>query len=379
MRHLGIFYFLLFASVGVYAPWMPPLLEHRGLTAAGIGLALAAVAVSRAILPPIWGLVADRARSKRAILAVTAVLAGSALTSLMLDWPPDTIIVVLFVYGFFLVPVVPLAEVLTLGALGGERERYGRIRLWGSLGFILTSVGLGGAIDRLGIHIVPLAAGLPLILAGLSAARAPETTTPRMLDWRQAVRGMPWRRILPVLLATALGQASHGPYYAYFTLQMTERGVAPVSIGLLWAWGVVAEIVLMAASPRLFRRIGLAAALRWALILALLRWAAFAAEPSVWVVALVQTLHAASFGLMHLAAVQLIDDHAPPHSKALGQTILSATVYGLGVGGGLALAGRLFDRLWYTGLYAGAALLCVVGFGAAILVRAKARPPAPRA
>jgi PPP family 3-phenylpropionic acid transporter len=228
-------------------------------------------------------------------------------------------------------------------------------------------------VDRLGIEVVPLGAGLPLILAGLIVWRAPESAAPRMLDWRQAVRGMPWRRIMPVLGAGMLGQASHGPYYAYFTLQMAERGVAPVLIGLLWAWGVVAEIVLMAVSPHLFGRIGLAAALRWALILTLLRWVAFAAEPSLWVVAAAQTLHAASFGMMHLAAVQLVDSHAPPQCKALGQTVLSAMIYGVGVGGGLALAGRLFDQLHYAGLYAGAAVLCVGGLAITALINPRVR------
>ena len=117
----------------------------------------------------------------------------------------------------------------------------------------------------------------------------------------------------------------------------------------------------MAASARLFARIGLLQAMRWALLLAAVRWMMLGSVESIWLILLAQTLHAATFGLLHLTVVQLFDREIPTQSRALGQTVLSAGVYGVGIGGGLILAGQLVDSLHYSGLYLAAAAVCLLG------------------
>lgn len=371
MLRLAIVYFLVFAMVGVYAPWIPPLLEDHGLPAAFIGLSLSVVAICRTFLPPLWGIVADRARSKGLILAVTAALSGVTMLALLGRLPLGMTVACLLVFGFFFVPVVPLLETLTLGFLGEHRERYGSIRLWGSLGFIATSLGLGIVVRYTGIGIVPVAAALPLLIAAVVAWRIPESPAPPPIAWRPAIRSLPWRRLAWVLTAATLGQASHGPYYAYFTLRLADRGESTVVIGALWAWGVLVEIGLMAVSPRFLPRIGLNTALRWALILSAVRWTLFAFDPPLLFIAIGQTLHAASFGLLHLTAVQLVDELTPTHSRAFGQMVLSATAYGVGIGGGLAVAGLMIGSLGLPSLFAIGAGVCLVGYGAAVIASRK--------
>ncbi len=380
-RVLAAVYLLLFGYVGIYLPWFPPLLAERGFGPGAIGVSLALVSLSRVVLPPLWGVVADRLRARRRILVVCALCAGAAMAVQAADWSPASRMAWLFLHGFFLVPLFPLVDALTLAVLGPHGDRYGRIRLWGSVGFVVASLGFGALVRHTGLGLVPWAAGSSLALAGVlvlgtrgpRAERRPREIRP---EPGAAPRAMPWALLLPLVAAAALGQASHGPYYAFFTLQMEARALAPTWIGALWAWGVVAEVALMGASPRLLQRMGLVPAFRWALALAFVRWGLYAANPPLpWLVA-GQALHAASFGLLHVATIQLVDRLSPEGRKAFGQTLLSACAYGGGIGSGLFAAGLLAERLGDAGLYAGAAALCLAGLLASAALPRSVVPPA---
>ena len=166
-----------------------------------------------------------------------------------------------------------------------------------------------------------------------------------------------------------LGQASHGAYYAFFSIQLARQGHSALTIGFLWALGVVAEIALLGVSSQPLAKLGLRGALLWALALATLRWMATAAQPPLALLAIVQLLHAASFALLHVASVQLADRLSPPGRKALGQSLVSACGYGLGLGLGTALAGAFAQSLGFSGLYLASAGAALAGLVAARWVR----------
>ncbi len=366
---LGAFYLFFFATIGFQLPWFPPYLQSIGFGSTLIGAALAAGSVSRVFLPPLWGLLADRVGRARWILAGGSLLGGACLALVGGTTSPVVVLGLLFLGGFFLVPLVPLAETLTMAALGDRRERYGRVRLWGSVGFVVTAWGFGGLVPRVGLAPVPLLAGCCLALAGLVALAAPCPGREAVTD-RGAAPGervpFPWRRFGPLLLAAALGQASHGAYYAFFTLQLEGRGVSPAVAGFLWALGVLAEVALMAVSPRLLRRLGAVTAFRLALAAGVARWLLYAVEPPLGAIVAGQLLHALTFGLLHLSSIQLVDRWSPAGRKATGQGLLSAIAYGLGIGGGLFLAGLGRDPLGDRGLYLAAAGLGLLALAVAL-------------
>ena len=366
---LAAYYFLLFAYLGAMLPWFPPLLEERGFDEKLIGLALLAVQLPRAILPPLWGLAADRIVGARRILIATSLLAGLAFVALGIPAQKGVVFALLLVHGFFLVPLFPLAETLTFEQLGSARARYGQVRLWGSVGFIVASLGLGEIVGLFGLRTVPWVTGAFLVVAGVLAfaIRRPAARAPRRRSAPPAA--FPWRRFAPMLTAVTLGQASHGAYYAFFSIQLARAGYSTLTIGSLWALGVAAEITLMSVSSRVLARLGLRSALAWALGLAALRWAATATHPPLALLALIQLLHAASFALLHIATVQLADRFSPPGRKALGQSLVSACGYGLGLGAGTALAGVFARALGFGGLYLASAGAALAGLVAALLVR----------
>lgn len=382
MARFAAVYFLSFLTLGVYLPWLPPLLAARGLSPRAIGVGLGMVSLARAVLPPAWGLVADRMRRQHLLLAFVMGAAGLCLLPLALPLAPSAVLVVLGVYGFFLAPALPLTEVLTLRALGASRERYGQVRLWGSVGFIVTTVAMGRIIGHFGVETVPVALAWPMFAAGALALTLPPPLPTEDFTAPVARAPLPWRALWPILAVALFGQASHSPYYAFFTLGLTEAGAGTDAIGGLWALAVVAEIGVMIYAPRLFAKVGLVAALRVALALAALRWLILATTHSLWLVTLSQPLHAASYAVVHMTTLQLVDELAPERSRALAQTVFAAVAYGIGVGGGQVLAGLCAPSVGYSGLYVGAALLSLLGLAASSRCRGRgalATPVLPRA
>lgn len=371
IRRLAGYYLFLFAYLGVYLPWLPPLLDARGFSPALIGTALGVVQLVRSLLSPAIGWGADRLPTKHLLLGGSSIAAGLILFALSGPSSPGAILLLLALHGVFLAPLFPLTEMLTLGTLGSDSPRYGRIRLWGSVGFLVTSLGLAAGGGREGVDpdLVPFALGAPLLLGGLLVLGARTRAADGAPSPDQDPQPMPWLALGAIYVAAALGQGSHGPYYAFFTIQMQRAGVSDVAIGALWAWGVIAEVVLMWASRWIVPALGLATAFRLALALGAVRWALYAFDPPMAVLAAGQTLHACSFALLHVTSVQWVDRLTPPSRKVLGQSLLSAAVYGAGVGGGMFVAGELLGWVGHGGLYAVAAGTAAAGVVASLPAR----------
>jgi PPP family 3-phenylpropionic acid transporter len=361
----ALLYFFFFGAFGTYVPWMPPFLESRGLGAAEIGLALAAVQAARALLPPAWGWLADRLQAPRGLLVTGAGTASLALLSMALPGEPGDLVLRLILYGVMVVPAMPLLETLTLGGLAGARQRYGPIRMWGSVGFIVAAWGTGALVPVAGLAMVPWACAVPLFCGAAWAMLTVPPVTIASPRQPPRLRELPWAYLVPLVAAAAMAQLSHGPYYAFFTLELRDRGISTVVIGLLWALAVVAEIGFMAVSPKWLPRIGLARALRWGTLLTAVRWLTLGSSDALWLVAVSQLLHAASYAAIHLATLQLVDAVTPAHSKATAQSMLSGAVWGLGVGLGLVGAGQGLAFLGYDGLYLAATAVAILAFGLA--------------
>lgn len=378
MIRLCSLYLLFFAAFGLLVPWLPPLLAERGFSPAAIGVTLALASAMRVLLAPLWGEIADRSHAPRRLLGFTALAAGAALATI--TWLPGVLPIALayVVYGAVSIPVMPMVDAATLAALGERAARYGRIRLWGSIGFVITALGFGPLVPLLGLAAMPLLAASCLAVIAITVLLLPDSpdTTPTIAHGasRAALEPLPWRPLLPVLLAAGLCSASHGPYYALFTLQLAERGIDATTTGALWAWGVIAEIVLMALAPWLLAHVSLHAALRWALALTVVRWCGSALQPGPPWLLLLQTLHAASFAMVHISAVQLIGALCPPGRAASGQAWLSLAAGGLGSMLGSLAAGWFGTHDLQTWPYVAAAITAALAWCAALAVR----PAAPR-
>lgn len=332
---LGAFYFAYFIYAGLTVAYFPPYLAARGLGATEIAWLLALPQLARVVAPAAWGWIADRTGMQRAIVAFScaANVACFALLPLVASFAAMSWLVA--IASVLSAPALPLVEAITLGALAGQAGRYGPIRLWGSLGFILA-VFVGGAwldfhpIDTLPAALVAFSAagfGVALLLPPSSAhIAAPPLRLPRNAA---------------TLLAAAFFMAvAHGALYAFFTLHLQRIGYSSSLIGFLWALGVLAEIAVFFFLPALFRRYALSTLLIASAACGVVRFLAigWAAD---WLALLLvaQLLHAATFGAFHAAAVAAVHRVFPAHAQGRGQTLFSSLGYGAGGAAGALIAG----------------------------------------
>jgi MFS transporter, PPP family, 3-phenylpropionic acid transporter len=169
-------------------------------------------------------------------------------------------------------------------------------------------------------------------------------------------------RVIALLLSCFFIQASHGPYYTFYTLYMESLDYSRFSIGLLWSLGVLAEVVLFMFVPFLLKHRSAAFWLKVALALTTLRWLLMAWFPEVVpLVIITQCLHAASFGLFHATAILLIQEFFPRH-HGRGQALYASLSFGAGGALGSLGAGSLWDSVTPQITFTVAAVVSFAGF-----------------
>ena len=343
---LSSFYFLYFACLGVMVPYWSLYLESAGLSAAAIGVVLAVTAAIRIIAPSFWGWIADRSARRLTIIRAGSVMAALCFALLPASDGIGWVVGCVALHTFFWNAILAQYEVITLASMGSEVHRYGQVRLWGSISFVVLVV-LGGMLfDRAGIAWLPWVMMVPLVLLAAGSFAIRDIAAPPVRE-----RGGDVRRVLgsPVLWsflgASFLMQVSHAPYYGFFSLLLAREGYSSAVIGYLWALGVVAEILLFAVSHRLLRRFTLREVLIASLLLAALRWLMIGfGAGSVAVLVLAQCLHAATFGSFHAAGIEFVRRHFGCVDQGQGQALYSAISFGAGGALGALGSGWLWDH-----------------------------------
>ncbi len=359
---LSSFYFLYFACLGVMVPYWSLYLESAGLSATAIGVVLAVTAGTRIVAPNLWGWVADRSGRRLWIIRFGALMAALCFALLPAGEGLGWVAVCIALHTFFWNAILAQYEVITLAAMGSEVHRYGQVRLWGSISFVVLVV-LGGMVfERAGIACFPLVMMVPLVLlvAGSLAVRdaAPAARQQRSGGIRSALSS---RVLWSFLAASFLLQFSHAPYYGFFSLLLYREGYGSTTIGFLWALGVVAEVLLFAMAHRLLQRFSLREVLVASMLLAALRWLMIGfGAGSVLVLVLAQCLHAATFGSFHAAGIEFVRRHFGYADQGQGQALYSAISFGAGGALGALGSGWLWDRSQHL-VFLLAALAAVAG------------------
>ncbi len=374
---LSSFYFLYFACLGVMTPYWSLYLEDAGFDAPAIGVVLAVIAGTRIVAPNFWGWVADRSGRRLSIIRGGAAMAALCFAPLLLEDALAWVVICIALHTFFWGAILAQYEVITLASMGSEVQRYGQVRLWGSISFVLLVV-LGGEIfDRAGVRHFPMVMLIPLLLlaVGSFSIRDVASSQQQLLagSMRAALRSP---AVWSFLGASFLLQFSHAPYYGFFSLLLARAGYSSVGIGYLWALGVVAEVLLFALAHHLFRRFSLRQVLVASLLLAALRWLMIGfGAASVGVLVLAQCLHAATFGSFHAASMEFVRRHFGHAGQGQGQALYSAVSFGAGGALGALGSGWLWGRSQHLvfGIAALAALL-----GAVLLLCGLSGPPVER-
>ena len=307
-RQLAGFYFFYFAWIGAFAPFFSVYLDASGLSPVEIGVVMALPQVTRIVAPFLWGWLAD-ASGRNVRLVRAAVLAGTAcwlglFASTNFLW----ICAVVLAAGFFLSAALPVVEAATLTHLGEHTGRYGAIRLWGSIGYIVAVVGVGYALDlfpeRTLLWIVTIALLGTLAFAWL----VPDARkVPHAADRQPIAHVLKQPAVIALITACALMAVAHGPYYTFYSIHLVDHGYSKGLTGWLWALGVICEIAIFLWLPRLYAACTLRSILIASFALAAVRFLAIGwGADSLALLLFAQVLHAASFGSFHAAAIGIV-------------------------------------------------------------------------
>jgi PPP family 3-phenylpropionic acid transporter len=342
---LSSFYFFYFAFVGVMAPYWPLYLRELGYSALQIGVLMSLLQVMRIFAPNLWGHLADR--TGRRVWIVQLATFASLLGFLIVFWRQDfwALFAMMSIVSFFWSASLPLVEANTLTHLGDRTEHYGRIRLWGSVGFILVVIGLGAALDHLPLTILPWSVLVLLVGIVATARFMPEAVAPRQgPDGESLRRALRQPAVIALLGAAILMAAAHGPYYTFFSVHLIESGYSKSATGWLWALGVVVEIGVFLVMPRVFRRVRPATVMLITLLAAALRFVLIGWMVQVTALLLLaQVLHALTFGAYHAAAMALVHRWFTGRIQARGQAVYNSISFGIGGSLGSLYSGAVWD------------------------------------
>lgn len=344
-------------------PYWGLYLESLGFKPAQIGELMALVMATKIISPNVWGWIADHTGKPMAIVRLGSLAAAVAFSAVFFGHSFLWLAIVMTVFSFFWNASLPQFEATTFSHLGDQTHRYSSIRLWGSIGFILAVTILGFIFEAVGIGALPAILLTLMIGIWLMSLLVPERESAVVsshLPLRDVLRRP---EVIALLVVCFLMQASHGPYYTFYSIYLEDHGYSRTLIGWLWALGVIAEVLVFMCMHRLVPRFGLRNIFLASLLCAALRWALIGwYVDSLPIMIFAQTLHAASFGIYHAVSIQLIHQYFTGRNQGRGQALYSSLSFGAGGAVGSLYSGYMWSSAGPLATYFLAAIIAAAAF-----------------
>jgi MFS transporter, PPP family, 3-phenylpropionic acid transporter len=357
------FYFFYYAFVGMFSPYWSLYLKSIQFDAIEISILMSIQPVMRMIAPSLWGWLADHSGKRLLVVQVAASLSALFYLGVFATTSFWGLFLVLMLMSFFWSASMPLVEATTLSYLGKNAAHYGRIRSWGSIGFIVSVVGLGFAFDYIAIAWL-LWAGLMCEVGILIFSRQiPATTVLAHHTDHQPIKQIVLQpRVLALFGACFLMAVAHGPYYTFFSIYLVEHGYAKSAVGGLWALGVICEIGVFFLMPALVRRFGFVRILLASFCAAMLRFLLIGwAVDWVALVLFAQMLHAMTFGSFHAASIGMVHEFFQGRHQSRGQALFGSVTYGAGGMLGGLVSGPIWLHWGASALYSFSAGMAFLG------------------
>jgi len=361
LHAIRLFYAAYFAAMGLILPFFPLYLDSRGLDVITVGVMTGLLAVAKVVAPPWVGYLADRRSTGDSHRLIAAAAVVAAFSAVAIDFADHSWLLAFAVLAFGVLwsAILPLTDGLSVSMSEAALADYGRLRVWGSIGFVIASLAGGawlvnGRIDQFPFWLF----GLMLVLA-VSAVKFPDQ---RIISTDAPASGESFSRDFKLLLLVSfLMQVSHGAYYGFFSLYLVEIGYQGWQVGAFWVLGVLAEIVLMWGWSRPLQQAAPAWVLSISLFFAAVRWLGIGMTEAWHGLIIWQLLHAASFAAFHLSAIAWVKRLAPATRHATAQGWYSASGFGLGGTVGIMGCGVIVSAGGYAVAFYLCALIALVG------------------
>jgi MFS transporter, PPP family, 3-phenylpropionic acid transporter len=372
------FYALYFGTVGIILPFLPAYLESLALSVTQVGVLLALSPLMALLAPPLWGHLADRTGRVGGVLTVLVLGALVGFSPLLFVDRFTALVATLATYAFFASSITPLVDSLALQHVTRHGGSYAHLRLFGSLGFILSSTLFGLAVEGVGRATVLAPLALFTALAAWSLTlREPQAARGAALHPLAGLQLLRSRNLRWFLAGTALHWIACAPYHGTFSIHALALGLSPSVVGLSFGLGVAAEVGVLLLYPRMAERLAPRHWLALAFAASALRWGGLSLATSPGLLVALSLLHGMTFGAFYVASITFMARRVPPHLRASGQGLFTAITFGLGGLVGYTAAGAGYDWLGGHRLFAVAGLVELLA--AALVLRITPEEPAPQA
>jgi PPP family 3-phenylpropionic acid transporter len=343
----GSFFFLYFAYIGLVSPFASLFFLDRGFTVIEIAILMSMLQVTRIIGPFSWGWLSDYLSNRIGIIRFCACLGALVFIAIYFLHSYISFFIWMFVLHIILSSLMPLGESATVHALFKDNsfdKRYGRLRLWGSIGFIVMVLFSGELFQRNSIELYPLVGTVVLIALAAITFLMHEPK----LERHKMVKGEFWVVLLNpdvrwFLLSGFFMQFAHAALYVFYSLYLADLGYNKFQIGLFWALGVFAEVVFFYYQSKVLSRLDPEVVLQASFGIGIIRFALMAFLPITSVLIIAQIMHAGTFAAHHSAATKLLQRWFTGPLQARGQALMATVSYGLGGTLGGLFAGWIWE------------------------------------
>jgi len=339
------YYFLFFGAIGCLAPFLNIFFQQKGLTGSQIGLLSSIPPLVALTANPVWGTIADRWQIHRLVLALCALMAGT-ITLFFLQVEEFIVFVFLVtILTFFRTPIGAIVDSTVMDMVKRGNVMYGHQRLWGTIGFVLVSFGLGQLVTTNDLLLVFwLHTGLLGVGCVILGLMLPVQSIDQPVGIKQGIRILlTQRNYVSFLVAVSLLGMGVAGYVGFMGLQVVALGGTSQQVGLAWAANAVLELPLMYFGARWFAQVSNRRLILVAFFLFMLVWIFLGLSTTPTQVIFVVLGNGICFGIYWVAAVGYASYAAPPGLSATAQALVGAGFSGLGWSLGSVAAGNLWD------------------------------------
>jgi MFS transporter, PPP family, 3-phenylpropionic acid transporter len=359
---LSSVYFFLFGAVGALSPYLSLYFHQMGLSGTQISLLMSVLPVLLFISQPLFGPLTDRSGHRGRMLAYLLLVVGATGLLVAAGRSFQTLLPLVMLWGFFGGPLTPIADSVALGEAARTGSSYPRLRLWGSIGFLLVTMALGRLYSVVDLRWAFVAYAVLNAAAFGFARRLPAEGVPgRQPVFREMGRVIRNPFLLGLLLCCGVVQMAAAAHSTFFTIHMAAIGGSSGTAGLAWALSAATEVPIFLLLGRVTVRTGPLPLLALSAAVYAVRWFLYSLVTVPAVLVWLQLLQAFSFAIFMPTAVVLVGELVPAELRSSGQSLLSLVNGGLATVLGTLAAGRLMDRMGTAGLYRVASYVALAG------------------
>lgn len=376
MRHTSLpwappIYFLYYAAAATLLPFLTIYYQDLGLNGTQIGFLAGLPPFLSLVSAPVWGVASDIMQRRK--LSLLLAISGAIMLALALSavrafaW----LIPVVMLFSFFVSPIMPLVDTTTMSLLSGHKKRYGRLRLWGAVGWGVAAPVVGWLIETDSAMWSFWAYAALMGLGLLVALSIPDTGRVQSIPVGNPQISLVSPRWFMFLIVACLSGMALSMISNFLFIFLRQLGADEFSLGLTLTVATLSELPVLFFSNRLLSRWKERQLLGAALLFFAMRALAYSFIIVPWLALPIQLLHGPTFSLMWIAGVSYADRIAPTGMEATAQGLFSGVMLGIGSAGGALLGGLLYEYFGLVTMFRLAALIALVGLGLIFLGKKK--------